>query len=467
MAGASGTPSGPRRVAVIDIGKTNAKLVLVDRSAGREIDSLTTANAARPGPLYPHHDVEALWAFILDGLARLHARHRVEAVSITTHGATAALMAGAELALPVLDYEHDGPAQTAAEYTAARPPFAESLSPRLPDGLNLGAQIFWQANRFAEAFARADAILMYPQYWGFRLTGRKVSEVTSLGCHTDLWAPDRRDFSSLVDRRGWRDLFPPLAAADSVIGPVRPEIAAATGLDPETPVACGIHDSNASLLPYLGALEPPFNIVSSGTWTIVMHVGGPTDGLDETRDSLANVDLTGRPVPTARFMGGRDYRLLAGDDAPPPTVDDAPAAIGKGIMALPGFVPGVGPFPNAQGRWLGDPATLAPGERAAAASLYLALVTAVCLEISGTGHRIVVEGPLAGNPVYVSALASLTGVPVTASEDTTGTSLGAAMLVDGGNAAMSAVDPVDVGFEDAMLSGLDAYAARWRREVGA
>ena len=59
----------------------------------------------------------------------------------------------------MLDYEHDGPEATAEAYGRARPEFAESLSPRLPAGLNLGAQLFWQARAFPEAFARTEAIL--------------------------------------------------------------------------------------------------------------------------------------------------------------------------------------------------------------------------------------------------------------------------------------------------------------------
>ena len=75
---------------------------------------------------------------------------------MTTHGATCALLdAHGDLALPVLDYEHDGPDTLAAEYDAVRPPFAETGSPRLPAGLNLGAQIFWQQRRFPDAFARS------------------------------------------------------------------------------------------------------------------------------------------------------------------------------------------------------------------------------------------------------------------------------------------------------------------------
>jgi len=35
-------------------------------------------------------------------------------------------------------------------------------------------------------------------------------------------------------------------------------------------VFCGVHDSNASLLPHLGSRQAPFTIVSTGTWVILM-----------------------------------------------------------------------------------------------------------------------------------------------------------------------------------------------------
>ncbi|HTO28145.1 MAG TPA: carbohydrate kinase, partial [Devosia sp.] len=203
----------PRLIAVIDIGKTNAKVVLIDSTTRQQVAARGTPNVVRREGLYPHADVDMLWSFILESLRTLRAEHGVDGISITTHGATAALMAGERLALPVLDYEHGGPEETAAAYGAARPDFAESLSPRLPNGLNLAAQVFWQASAHASAFAQVTAILTYPQYWAWRLTGVMASEVTSLGCHTDLWAPARGDFSSLVRSQGWAGLFPPLRPA--------------------------------------------------------------------------------------------------------------------------------------------------------------------------------------------------------------------------------------------------------------
>jgi len=451
----------PRRIAVIDIGKTNAKVVLIDAETQAQLGVRSTPNTVRRDGIYPHADVEQLWRFVLESLRDLHASHGVEGVSITTHGATAALLRGDRLALPVLDYEHHGPEETAAAYGEARPAFGESLSPRLPNGLNLGAQIFWQSRVHAEAFSKVTAILTYPQYWAWRLTGVMASEVTSLGCHTDLWAPDRGALSSLVEREGWLGLFPEIKPAASVLGTLLVEVQAATGLSAETPVTCGIHDSNASLLPHLGQRETPFTILSTGTWVIAMTVGGATDMLAPTRDSLANVDAFGRPVPTARFMGGREFDMLAPDPVEPSEGDIA-AVIAADWQALPSFVGGVGPFPDLRGAWTVDPETLSAGERTAVVSLYLALMTEACLRLAGLGREIVIEGPLARNALFGQALARLTGVPVEASEDATGTSLGASMLFDVGRGAAKP-GRVLVPLE---MAGFDGYAARWRERVG-
>lgn len=451
------TQTIPRHVAVIDIGKTNAKVVLIDSKTGTQVTAMGVPNAIRTDGPYPHADVEMLWGFISGALKALHLDHGVDGISITTHGATGALLAGEELALPVLDYEFDGPERVAADYARVRPDFAESLSPPLPNGLNWGAQLYWQFRQFAEDFARVTAIVPYPQYWAWRLTGVLASEVTSLGCHTDLWAPDRGDFSGMVDALGWRGLFPAVRPAASVIGTLRPEIASKTGLPADTPVTCGIHDSNASLVPHLSRHEAPLTIVSTGTWSILMTVGGDTGALDPAKDSLANVDAYGRAVPTARFMGGREFDALVPDIAEPDGADLA-FVIANDVQALPSFAAGVGPYGDKTGRWTCDPDSLTPGQRTAAASLYLALVARACLDLCGLGRSITLEGPLARNRLFGQALARLSGVPVFASGDATGTSLGASLLF-GGVLPKAAGSHAVVALQ---AEGLEAYIERWR-----
>lgn len=448
-------------VAVIDIGKTNAKVALVDLATLRETALRRSANAPLTDGPYPHHDVERLWTFILDSLAELNRERAIDAVSITTHGATAVLVdAEGGLALPVIDYEFAGIDELAQDYDAARPPFAETGTPRLPAGLNIGAQLFFQQQRFPAEFVKADAILMYAQYWALRLTGIAANEVTSLGCHTDLWNPWKSDYSTLVDEMGWRRLMAPVRPAKDRLGPILPALARLTGLDPQTPVFCGLHDSNASLLPHLLSDAPPLSVVSTGTWVVSMAVGGQKVALDPGRDTLVNVNALGDPVPSARFMGGREFSLLTDGQPQDWSEDDVAVVLAQKASLLPSTQQGSGPFPHRDAQWV-NADDLSSGQRFAAISFYLALMTATCLDLIGGDGPTTVEGPFAQNRLFIRMLAAATGRPVVASETSTGTSIGAALLASEGIETASKGEQTEPPAEPVWGD----YAEAWRLAV--
>ncbi len=444
-------------VAVVDIGKSNAKLALVERAGRATIAVRTIGNAVAPAPPYPHYDVDRLWAWIVAGLREFAQQADVEAIAVTTHGASLALMAGDRLALPVLDYEHDLSSVSAA-YDAVRGDFSETLSPNLPGGLNAGRQLYWQRTMFPAEFAKVEAILPYPQYWVWRLTGRQVTEATSLGSHTDLWNPRAGTWSRFAVAEGWDRLFPPLVRPWDTVGTLLPALAAETGISATCRVVAGIHDSNASLLPHLIARPKPFAVLSTGTWMIVFAPGGGLDALAGDRDCLANVDAFGEAVPSARFMAGREYEIIAGNER---KADDGALArvIADKIMALPAFAAGTGPYGRCVGRWSVPPERLSPGERAAAGALYAALMAETCLKLAGASGPVIVEGPFARNAAFLAALAALVPWPVIARPDATGTTDGAALLAYGPDAA----PPIDYAAPVAPLAiDLGDYAAAWR-----
>lgn len=448
----------PRHIAVIDIGKTNAKLALVEAGSLRELAVVTRPNTVLPGPPWPHFDLEVHWEFFLHHLAAFHAAHGVDAISVTTHGASAVLLdAQGGLAAPMLDYEHPGPDDLAQDYDAIRPPFAETGSARLPGGLNLGAQLFWLFRTQPGLRGRVAHVLTYPQYWGWRLTGELATDVTSLGCHTDLWNPWEGRFSPLVDRLGLAGRIAPARRPGEVLGGLRPEIAAMTGLSPRTPVSVGIHDSNASLYAHVLAREGAFAVVSTGTWVVSMSVGGDRTDLDPTRDLLVNVNGLGQPVPSARFMGGREYETIRAGSGLRPTPADRAAVLAGSVMILPAVEPGSGPFRGQAMRWTRPPAT--EGQKLAALSLYLALMTDTCLRLIGARGPVIVEGPFAQNDDYLDMLATLRPEGIEIAASATGTSTGAALLALTGAVAPAVTTlrppPADRG---AML----AYAEDWR-----
>lgn len=423
----------PERVAVFDVGKTNAKLVVVETSSGRELVSHRMTNRVVGGDPYPHYDTGALWTFLITSLAAVAETPGFDAISVTTHGAAAVLLDGSgDLALPVLDYEHAYPDSVKATYDRLRPAFSSTFSPRLSLGLNLGAQLHFQKTCFPEAFAKVRTIVTYAQYWSGRLSGVFANEVTSLGCHTDLWDPAHNDFSPLVDTLDIAGRMAPVRSAFDVLGNLSATLAIEIGLaaDARIPVHCGLHDSNASLLPHLIVREAPFCVVSTGTWVVSFGVGGDLARLDPARDTLANVDAFGRPVPSARFMGGREYEMLTQGLEPVASAAIRMASvdvIARGMMLLPSVVTGSGPFPHSTARWVNAEGASA-SERHAAICLYLALMTAESLSLLGAGGPILVEGPFASNQLYLEALSSFAGRPVLSVEGSTGTSQGAALL---------------------------------------
>ena len=450
-------------VAVFDIGKTNMKVVVFD-AAGKVAAERCHPNASLlPDARWPYRRLgaECAWTFLIGALEELGARFPIEAISISAHGAAGVLVTDEGDALPAVDYEFDIDPDIAAEYDKVRPPFEETQSPNLPRGLNLGKQVFYLERRFPREFAGARAFLGYPQYWSWRLSGVAATEFTAMGSHTDLWRPNEGRPSSMVDKLGWRRLFPPLRKAWETLGPLKPEVAAATGLAPNVRVVCGAHDSNASLVPHLKSRREPFTVISTGTWVIIMAVGGKAR-LDPAADMLANVDVRGVPVPTARFMGGREFAILAGET--PAAADEAVVAamVASGVMALPAFTDQGGPFGARKGRIEG-PAPETPEARTALATLYAALVTAHVLKRLEAPGDLIVEGGFTRSPAFAAVLGGLMpGRWVMIAPAAAGAAAGAALLAHWDEPhPPPRLEPA----EPWVLPGLEAYRQRWERAL--
>jgi sugar (pentulose or hexulose) kinase len=458
--------------AVVDIGKTHARLVLLDEhgQAAAQVQGASASVATAGG--WPALDTAATEHWLFDALASLGSeRARLRHLVVTTHGAAVAALAGETLALPVPDYEFEGFGETAAETLAGLDPFDDTLSPVLPRGLNLGLQLDWLTRHEPAALARADTLLPYPQYWAWRLCDERASEVSSLGCHTLLWRPRERRFSDWAIRRGWAARFAPLRAAWDTLGVVRPKLARGLSLPESLQVHTGVHDSNACLARWLRDW-PRLTVVSTGTWVVVMAPGALCQSLDADADELGNVSVRNEVVPTARFMGGREFAALcAGAD---PALADPTVLrrlLARQLRVLPAFAGQGGPY-RAQADELKDASgavaldSLAPAERATLASLYVAQVTASIIERLGSAPPVLLEGPFAHNPVIVEVLAALlpAGSLHTVADAVEGTVRGAAMLAQWTTRRAQPEPPAAVA-APGDASAIQAHHRRWLLEL--
>ena len=130
-------------------------------------------------------------------------------------------------------------------------------------------------------------------------------------------------------------------------------------------------------------------------------------------------------------------------------------------IALPSFVTGSGPFPHNEGKFLRSD-RLDPSERAALATLYLALVVDVMLDMLQARGDLVIDGPLARNPLFASIVAAFRPTSrVQLADLSSGAATGGLALTRSmrrGDTGYSEVEPLAV-------EGLQGYRAQWRECV--
>ncbi|MCR5723847.1 MAG: carbohydrate kinase [Treponema sp.] len=361
-------------ILVIDIGMTNKKVAVYDEQLN-QLDVAyknfppVTIKDPETGSDIPTHDLAGMEAWFKEQIRQFAKKYSVKAISVTTHGATFVCVnkAGA-VSAPCVFYTYEpGESFQNAFYELCGSPAdlqRETFTPRFESMINLAKGMYFVKQKFPKEYAETATLLNFPQYWSFFFTGKKCYEQTFLGCHTYLWKQNEHEWSSVVDKLGIKDKMPELysGTCDS-LGVVRPELAAELGLDEGVIVTAGVHDSNASLLPYLAKKTgQDFILNSTGTWCVLMHPESVAQDAVYSDEDIGKVvffnrSALDRPVKTAIFLGGMEvdnyvkiYRRETGSDGFP---DADVAAVQdvltkKSVFVVPEIVAGSGQFPGSK-----------------------------------------------------------------------------------------------------------------------
>jgi len=419
------------RVAVLDLGKTNIKVLVATRE-GAPVETLSFPNTPDTSGPYLAIDLTRIEALVIDALADLGKRHNIRAIVATAHGCGGVLVDEQGPVLSAMDYEATPPDWLDADYREIGPSYDEVFCSLSGGAMRPAQGLLWQEREFSTQFYRAKHFLLTPQYFAFRLGGRPVTEISSLAAQCHLWNPLKNEFSSIVKRKSWTSLFPAFARAGDVIGTLAPDLAKRTGLALDVEILAGAHDSNANLYRYKAAGLAEYTVLSTGTWMIGFNRGRPLKDFREERAMVANVDVDGEPVASTLTMTGREYQILAGD---PPISDDrafntVEKIIAQGTIPLPSFVEDPGPVPHSGGKGhIIGPSPQTQEERGALASLYAAYVADLCLDVLGSTTSIVIDGGFATNSSFAKSLASLRpSQKIFVSQSKDGTALGAGLL---------------------------------------
>ena len=353
--------------AVIDIGMTNKKVAIYDESL-----CLLDAQYRNFEPMIinglPCHDLEAMETWFLDQLKIAARRFPIKAIAISTHGATFVCVGkDGKAALPCVYYTHEPGEQFHDEFYStfgdARKLQARTGTPAFKAMINPAKGLFFAQQQFPDAFKQACAVLPYPQYWGFRLTGKMGAEGTYMGNHTYLWDQIDNCLSSVAHDLGIADLVPhTLCKSWDVLGTLSEEASVKSGLPRETIVTMGIHDSNSAMLPHFAKKgEKGFILNSTGTWCVIMN---PVDAYGFAPDELGkvvffNISAFGTPIKTAIFLGGLEFETWADIVLPQHKFTETPAwdedlyrsvLREKKLFLLPELTRGSGQFPASRAR---------------------------------------------------------------------------------------------------------------------
>ena len=195
-----------------------------------------------------------------------------------------------------------------------------------------------------------------------------------------------------------------------------------------------------------------------------MSSNGLLTDLDEQKDMLANVDAEGQPIPTIRFMGGKEYSSISRNADAEVSYADIKYVIDNHIFALPSFADEGGPYRFKRGYIVG-PYEYTPGLSIALATMYCALVTDHCLSLLNSNGPIFVEGRFASSSLFCRLLATYRrSQTVLRSLDRTGSLIGAIALAKWPSVPkyLTQDEKVDV-IND--LDQLDQYRNFWRRQL--
>jgi L-fuculokinase len=429
-------------IAVLDVGKTNQKVLIYDNSL-KVIDSTYQTFQDYEVDGIQCEDVTNIATWFQETLKIMAQRHVIGAISITSHGgACVCLDDRGNIILPVVSYTvdpgeefHRKFLQTCGDAHALQ---RQTATPDYPALGCLGKGIYFAQEHFRKEFEKTCSILNLPQYFGYVLTGEKAVEHTYLGCTTFLWNFDAMEWSPVVDALGIRDKLPSrIARPWDVLGTLHPAVALKTGLDKDVLVTVGIHDSNSALLPYLITMKGrPFVLNSTGTFCVEMHPAEKVSFSDEEMGKYVfyNLDAFSKPVKTALFLGGMEFDIYTGilagihGSRPFPSFSEdlyRDILAEKKLFIIPGGVTGGGMFPDSEARiienetvytfdevitGLKQPVFFKDFERAyAVLNISIAIETQVAMERVGLveGMGVFIEGGFRKNDSYGSLLSAM------------------------------------------------------------
>ena len=292
-------------IAIFDVGKTNKKVLLFDESyklvyeESKQLDEIADEDG------FPCEDVLALTQWLKDSFEKLAADKKfdIKAVNFSAYGASFVYLDDELNVIPPL-YNYLKPYPPTLQKKFYDDHGGESIVARqtaspVLGNLNSGMQLYRLKYEKPDTFKKIKWALHLPQYLSYVLCSAINADITSIGCHTNLWDFQYDKYHQWVNEENIDDKFPGIIRCTDIAGYSSGNI----------PAGAGLHDSSAALIPYLASFQEPFILLSTGTWCISLnpfnHAQLTNNELNQ--DCLCYLSYEGKPVKASRLFAGYEH----------------------------------------------------------------------------------------------------------------------------------------------------------------
>ena len=300
----------PKTVAAIfDVGKTNKKLFLIDENYNIVYERSARFVETKDEDGEPCENLESLRTSVFDSLNQVLQlkEYDIKAINFSTYGASFVYLDENGVPLTPLynylkGYPEDLKKEFYSKYGGEAKISLETASPIL-GSLNSGMQLYRLKKEKPEVFSKVKYALHLPQYLSYLISGKAVADITSIGCHTQLWDFGKNEYHKWVIEEGLEQKFGTYTPADAVM-----DIKFA---DRNFQVGVGLHDSSAALIPYIANFSVPFILLSTGTWCISLNPFNQDVLTEEElkQDCLCYMHFKGKAVKASRIFAGYEHEV--------------------------------------------------------------------------------------------------------------------------------------------------------------
>ena len=289
-------------IAIFDVGKTNKKLFLINDQYEIVHEISTSFDETLDEDGFPCENIEKLNTWLLASWEQVKSLSNFEIVALNFSGYGASFVQVDETGKPVCPlynylkpYSDELKAKFYQTYGGEKE-FSKIAASPILGNLNSGMQLYSLKYEKPEVYSKIHFALHLPQYLSSVFTKQFYSEITSIGCHTNLWDFQKQQYHQWVSDENIDKILPEIVPSNQAFKINNIEI------------GVGLHDSSSALIPYLIYNDnAQFLLISTGTWCISLNPFNnvPLSDYELEHDTLCFLQYNGNPVKASRLFAGQ------------------------------------------------------------------------------------------------------------------------------------------------------------------